>query len=146
MPDILNGSAVLIAINKGTTESPDFEVVPCQTSGEYSLTVATRDTSCKDSADNSNLPAARDRSLSCEILVDAWPLLQENPTTAAGLLRKCAETGVQVEVQIQVSGTGMEQGVATITSYSLALPREDNVSNSLELQLSGGLTPVDESS
>lgn len=141
----VNGSSVLISINTGTTESPTYTVIPCQVTGEYSLSIETRDTSCKDSADNSNAPGSRSRSISVETLPGAWPELVESPAGAEQILRKYAETGVQVQGRIVVEAEAVEEFTATITSYSLSAPREDNLTASIELEISGGMTPVDES-
>lgn len=140
----VNGSVVLISLNTGTVESPTFTVIPCQTSGEYSLSVETRDTSCKDSADNSNAPGARSRSLSVETIPGAWPELKVSPSTAEEKLRKYAETGVQIQGRIVVGGTALEEFTGTITSYSLSAPREDNLTASLDIEISGGMTPVED--
>jgi predicted secreted protein len=138
----VNGSAVLIAVNIGTNESPDFEIIPCQTSGEYDLSRETVDTSCKDSPDNTNIPGAADRTVSVESNISAWPELVANPANAEMYLRKAAETGTQVKGAIVVSGTRLEEFTATITSLQISADRESPTTMSIELAISGALTPV----
>lgn len=141
----LNGSAVLLSMNTGTDEAPEFTVIPCQTTGDYDLSVETRDTSCKDSADEQVEPGSRSRSISVEILPNAWPELVESPSTANEKLRHAAETGLKITGRIVVSGVAKEEFDAVITSFSLSAGREESVTNSIELQVSGGMRPVDES-
>lgn len=138
----MNGSEVLVAVNTGTDESPEWEVIPCQASGEYTLEADTFDTSCKDTGDATNLPGRRSRTMSVEANPGAWPELKTSPTEVTEIVRKAAETGQQIQVAIVVSGTELEQGTATITSYSMAFPDQDKVTLSLELAISGGMTPI----
>lgn len=136
----INGSVILLSVE--TTPPGTFTVIPCQTSGEYALSVATADTSCKDSADDTNLPAARSRTISIETMPTAWPELSLSPTGVEQIVRDAAESGTQVVGQILVSGIAVEEFTATITDYSLSAPREESVTLSIELQISGAMTPV----
>lgn len=141
----LNGSAVLLSINTGTTESPTMSVIPCQVTGDYSLSVATRNTSCKGSADETNAPGSRSRSISLETIPTGWMTLADTPAGAEQVLRHSAETGVQVTGQVVVSGVAVEEFTATIEGMTLSAPREDNFTASFDLAISGAMRPVDES-
>lgn len=141
----INASSVLLSLNTGTEGSPTYTVIPCQTSADYSLSVATRDTSCKDSADDKNAPAARSRTMSVETLPTAWMTLADTPSGAEQVLRHAAETGEQIKGRIVVGGDAVEEFDATITGLSISLPREDNMTASIDLAISGAMTPVDES-
>ncbi|MDZ7732198.1 MAG: hypothetical protein U5R31_03020 [Acidimicrobiia bacterium] len=99
----INGSSVLLSINTGTDESPTYTVIPCQITADYSLSVSTRDTSCKESADDTNAPGSRSRTMSVETLPTAWPLLADTPSGAEQILRSKAETGEQIDGRIVVS-------------------------------------------
>lgn len=135
----VNGSTILLAVETSPTV---FDVIPCQTSGEYSLSVDTLDTSCKDSADSQNQPGNRERTLSVETLPTAWPELSLSPTGVEQVIRDAAENGQQVTGQVLASGTPAEEFTATITSYSLSAGREESVTNSIELMVSGPMVPV----
>lgn len=138
----LNGSAVILAVNTGTAEAPTFTVIPCQTSGDYSLSVAARDTSCKDSPDETNAPGSRSRTLSVESFPTQWPELVADPVGVEQKLRHAAETGLQVLGRIVVAGDAREEFTATITGYNLSAGREDTTTLSMDLQVSGAMTPV----
>jgi len=137
----INGSSVLISVL--TSTGPDvFSVIPCQVSGEYSLSVEAMDTSCKDSPDAQNLPGSRERTISVETMPSAWPELNISPAGVEQIIRDAAETGTQVDGRIVVGGAAVEEFTATITSYSLSAGREEAVTLSMELQISGALAPV----
>lgn len=137
-----NGSAILIAVNTGTEGSPTYTAIPCQTSAEYALSVDAIDTSCKDSADETNIAGSRSRSISAETNVSDWPEFALSPTGAEQIVRNAAETGAQVQGAVVVDGDPAETFTATITSLSVSAPREDTTTMSLELQISGGMTPA----
>lgn len=141
----INGSSVLLSINTATDESPTFTVVPCQVTADYQLSVATRDTSCKSSADDTNAPGARSRTMSVETLPTAWMLLSDTPVGAEQVLRHAAETGVQITGRVVVAGSAVEEFTATISGLSVSAPREDNFTASIDLAISGPMTPVSES-
>ena len=136
----VNGSTVLLSVL--TTAPSTYTVIPCQLTADYNLSVATRDTSCKDSADETNAPGSRSRTMSVETLPTAWPLLSDTPAGAEQIIRDLAETGEQVTGRIVVGGTDAEEFTATITTLSISAPREDNMTMSLDLAISGALTPV----
>lgn len=136
-----NGSAILLAVNTGTDQTPVFSAIPCQTSAEYTLSVDAIDTSCKDSPDNTNIPGARDRTISVESNPTDWPEFAVSPSGSEEVLRAAAEAGEQIRGCIVVDGDNLEEFVATITGFSVSAPREDKVTMSIDLQLSGGLTP-----
>lgn len=138
----MNGSIVMIAIDTSATATPDYEIIPCQMTGEYTLEAETFDTSCKDTGDATNLPGRRSRTMSVESNPAAWPEIVTSPTTVDQILRKAAETGQQVGVAILVSATELEEGTATITSYSVSFPDQDKVSIAIELAVSGAMTPI----
>lgn len=132
----VNGSAVLLSVL--TSTGPDvYTVIPCQTSAEYNLSVETRDTSCKDSADDTNSPGRRSRTMSVETMPTAFPALSLTPSGVEAILREAAETGDQVTVRINVSGTAKETYTATITSLGMSFPREDTTTMSIDLAISG---------
>lgn len=134
----MNGSTVLLAVDTGS----EFEIIPCQANGEYALSADTFDTSCKDTGDATNLPGRRSRTMSVEANPAEWPDLVANPTTVEQVLRKAAETGLQVDFQVFVGGTATEEGTASITSLSITFPDQDKVTMSIEMAISGGMTPV----
>jgi predicted secreted protein len=136
---VMNGSALFLYVNVGTSETPDWEAVPCQTSLEYSLSVDAIDTSCKDSGDATNIPGRRERSISAESRLDDWPEIVSSPTTALQGLRKAAETGLQIPVAIYKAAAEEEAGLATITGLTVSAPDQDATTLSIELAISGAL-------
>lgn len=137
----MNGSKILIAVNTASEGSPNYTAIPCQTSGEYALAVDTIDTSCKDSADDTNLPGARSRTVSVETRLAAWPDIVASPSGAAQVVRKAAETGEQVQGAIVVDAATVETFTATITSLTISAPREDDTTLSMDLAISGATSP-----
>jgi hypothetical protein len=137
-----NGATILIAVNTGTPSEPTWTVIPCQTDGSYTINTATIDDSCKDSGDATNLPGRRTRSISGEFNLTAWPTLVESPATAVQYLRKAAETGLQVPVRIMDGAAPVESGVATIENLEVSFPDQDKVTGSIDLAISGAMTPV----
>lgn len=138
----LNGSNVLISVLTDDDPTDVYTVIPCQTSGEYSLSVGMMDTSCKDTEDAQNEPAIRSRSISVETIPGAWPTLTDTPTTAEQILRNAAETGSQVQGRILAEGTAVESFTGTITSYSLSAPQQDATTCSIEIEISGAMVPI----
>jgi len=134
----MNGSTVLISVDDGS----GFEIVPCQMNGEYALSADTFDTSCKDTGDATNLPGRRSRTISLEANPAEWPDLVASPTEVTEVIRKAAETGLQIDGQIVVGGTAKEEFTGSITNLSITFPDQDKVTLSLEVAISGGMTPV----
>lgn len=134
-----NGSTVLIAVD-AVGGSP--VVIPCQTEANYALSVSPIDTSCKDSADGTNIPGRRERTISVVYNPAAWPTFDLTPTGVEAVVRHAAETGLQVIGQILVAAIARETFTATVTSYEVDAPDQDKATVSIELAITGAMTPV----
>lgn len=138
----VSGSTILIAVNTGTEATPVWTVVPCQQSASYSVSNSPSEYTCKDTDDTQYISGTRTRSLSVEAYPTAYPELNTTPSGVEQIIRSAAETGTEVQGQIQSGGTGVENFEAIIASYEISTPVGEPMSVSMELTISGALTPV----
>lgn len=137
-----NGSSMFVGVNTGTSETPVWTVIPCQTDGSYTVANSSIDTSCKDARDGTNIPGRATRTLSVEGNITAWPEILSSPTEALEVIRKAAETGVQVGVAIYDGAASIETCTATIENVDLPFPDQDKMTFSIDFAISGPMTPV----
>lgn len=130
----MQGKLFLIKANTGTAETPDYTKVLGQRGGTLSVGTDTTDTTNKDGGNwSENRPTYNNWSVSLDgLLKETDPALSQ--------LRTEQVAGNQVLVQAEMPNGDIYEGLATITTFDIEAPHDDEVTYSIELTGSGELT------
>ena len=132
----MKGADVLIFVNTGTGELPQWTKVAGQRDASVDRTGSTIDMNSKDNSDWEMAEVGRN---SWTITCDA---LYAPADAGVAALKEAWRNRKKVKVQVQEVGTAVEEGDAIITSFNTSHPDGDNSALSVTLQ---GAGPLEES-
>lgn len=132
----MNGKAVLVKANTGTEQAPEYTAILGQKGCTLSIGTDTTDTTTKDSGNwSENAVTYNNWSVSFDGL-----LKETDPALTA--VRTEQKAGNQVLVQVEMPDGSKQEGLASITSFEIDAPHDDEVSYSCELEGSGELKDI----
>lgn len=131
----MNGTDLLILVNIGTPESPEFMAVGCQRDATIEEASATIDVSCKDSRAQRVL-AGR---YSATIALDALYILDDQAYQA---LKQANRAGDLVLIAREEQGVVMETFPAKVDSLSQAFPDQGEATVAASFTVDGFPTVV----
>src|SRR5690606_5429044 len=134
---IMNGSSILLRVNKGTTEAPDWEVIPCQTNLDVTIAIGAIGRSRQDAAGNQCQPGGADITASAEVYLTEWPEINGSTSEAHARLLNWALGQQLFDAQILADGVPTWEMDAFITNVGLTAPREDSSTMSIDLRITG---------
>lgn len=129
----MNGTDVLLFANTGTIISPTYTAVGGQRNLTITKTMATFDSSSKDSDDENPEPARLGSTVSLDSLYvpsDVAQRLIDTTYKAKGLLL----------IEVQENGVETETAPAYITSFTKNFPDQDASTFTIDLLVKGGWT------
>ncbi len=144
MDEIVNGSDIIIYVNKGTTASPTWAAVAYSTSHKYSGSSEMGERAHKD-VDNPMWPEKYVKKQSVTITVEAL-VTNDDEVDSWDLLNTTWKAGLPVQVKYApkdskiTAGDKYEQGMFIITSLERNDPTNEDSTLSATLESSGAVT------
>lgn len=126
----MNGAKVLLLVNAGTDVAPDWVAVGSQTNVTFEETNESIDESSKDSRARRVDYGRYSSTVSLEHLY-----VPSDEGYQA--LKAASRDGNKIKVRRQESGLSIEEADAVITSISEAMPDQDAVTVSVDLDIDG---------
>lgn len=130
MPVGLNGADVLLYVNLGTDDDPNWAVVGSQRDVTFDESTDEIDVSSKDSRARRVLAGRYGATVSLDALYV--------PSDEAYLaLQSAMRTGSQITIQRQESGAAVEYADAVVTGLSHGMPDQGEATVSIDLTIDG---------
>jgi len=131
----MNGADILILINTGTDESPQFEPAGCQRDGSIEESTASIDVSCKGNRKRRVLPGRYSSTLS----LDGLYVPDDDAFQA---MRTAMRDGELVLVAREELGVVVETAYAVIVTMSQTFPDQDAAVISASFDIDDAWTEV----
>ena len=137
MAEKIAGADILVKVNTGTVELPEWTTIAGQRDATVTRGTDTIDTTTKDSvgAMREQEPSFLTWSISCSGLMVVSDAAQE-------LLRTAWSNREKVLVRVRYSDTDVEEGLAIISNLEYTGPHEDTATYSAEFTGAGLLSPA----
>lgn len=126
----MNGSDVLLSVNTGTAELPEYTVVGAQRDVSFEEEMETIDISTKDSRASKIMAGRYSASVSLEALY-----VPTNSDYTA--LKTAFRNGDLIKIQRTEAGTATEIADALITGMSFDFPDQGEATISIDLEING---------
>lgn len=126
----MNGSDVLLLVNLGTEDSPDWAIVGSQRDVTFDESTEEIDVSSKDSRARRVIPGRYGSTISLDGLYVP-------DCSAYAALQSAMRLGNLIQIQRQESGAALEYAYAVVTGLSSGMPDQGEATVSTDLTIDG---------